>query len=68
MKNGIDRRNMIAEINDLQNVQLVTMTKKEARAAIDELAGSSEELETALDYAQGDDQAGCRYVVIYVTE
>lgn len=68
MKNGIDRRTMIAEIHELQDAQLVTMTKKEARAAIDELAGSSEKLETALDYAQGDDQPGGRYVVIYVEE
>lgn len=72
MKLGIDREKIGREIDaELTTSQLVTMSKAEARTLIKILGNEfddieTEELSTALDYAQGEEHPSGRYVVIYV--
>lgn len=66
MKNGIERSNIPSEVRDLTNANLVTMSKYEARQLLDVFPDWADDLACALDEAQGADQEGERYVVVYV--
>lgn len=53
---------------DLPENQIITMSRADARALIDDLGDDWSDLMEALDYAQGDSKPEYRYVVIQVLE
>ena len=66
MENGIDRKFIAREVDQLDNTRLLTVSKMEARAFIDG-ENLPEEFFSALDEAQGESDVTRRYVVIYVS-
>lgn len=66
MEKGIERSTMAREVRDLTNANLVTMSKHEARKLLDVFPDWADDLACAFDEAQGADEEGERYVVVYV--